>query len=47
MLTKVNTYGLVYHWRGSNALLKPLLLTAHQGLHFLLLDLPLTLLILL
>ncbi|KAF8582795.1 carboxypeptidase S [Ramaria rubella] len=29
-LTKVNTYGLVYHWQGSNPDLKPLLLTAHQ-----------------
>ncbi|KZT27859.1 carboxypeptidase S [Neolentinus lepideus HHB14362 ss-1] len=29
-LTKVNTYGLVYKWEGSDASLKPLLLTAHQ-----------------
>ncbi|GJE90960.1 carboxypeptidase S [Phanerochaete sordida] len=29
-LTKVNTYGLVYVWEGSDASLKPLLLTAHQ-----------------
>ncbi|PCH36644.1 carboxypeptidase S [Wolfiporia cocos MD-104 SS10] len=29
-LTTVNTYGLVYHWQGSNESLKPLLLTAHQ-----------------
>ncbi|GBE86580.1 Carboxypeptidase S [Sparassis crispa] len=28
--TKVNTYGLVYVWTGSDASLKPLLLTAHQ-----------------
>ncbi|KAK6203428.1 uncharacterized protein RJT21DRAFT_119584 [Scheffersomyces amazonensis] len=26
----VNTYGLVYTWKGSNTALKPLLLTAHQ-----------------
>ncbi|GJJ11290.1 hypothetical protein Clacol_005522 [Clathrus columnatus] len=29
-LTTVNTYGLVYHWQGSDQSLKPLLLTAHQ-----------------
>ncbi|PCH44222.1 carboxypeptidase S [Wolfiporia cocos MD-104 SS10] len=29
-LTKVNTYGLVYHWKGTNSTLKPLLLTGHQ-----------------
>jgi len=29
-LTKVNTYGLVYVWKGSDASLKPLLLTGHQ-----------------
>ncbi|OCH93649.1 carboxypeptidase S [Obba rivulosa] len=29
-LTKVNTYGLVYLWKGSDESLKPLLLTAHQ-----------------
>jgi len=29
--TNVNTYGLVYHWKGSDPELKPLLLTAHQG----------------
>ncbi|KAI0741917.1 carboxypeptidase S [Daedaleopsis nitida] len=29
-LTKVNTYGLVYLWKGSDSSLKPLLLTAHQ-----------------
>ncbi|KAJ7876836.1 hypothetical protein B0H13DRAFT_1632025 [Mycena leptocephala] len=28
-VTKVNTYGLVFHWQGSTPL-KPLLLTAHQ-----------------
>ena len=30
-LTKVNTYGLVYHWQGSNSALKPILMAAHQG----------------
>ena len=30
-LTKVNTYGLLYEWKGSDDGLKPLLLTAHQG----------------
>ncbi|RPD64399.1 carboxypeptidase S [Lentinus tigrinus ALCF2SS1-7] len=29
-LTKVNTWGLVYVWKGSDASLKPLLLAAHQ-----------------
>ncbi|KAJ3507479.1 hypothetical protein NLJ89_g6283 [Agrocybe chaxingu] len=29
-LTKINTYGLHYEWRGSDASLKPLLLAAHQ-----------------
>ncbi|EIM86689.1 carboxypeptidase S [Stereum hirsutum FP-91666 SS1] len=29
-LTKVNTWGLVYVWKGSNESLKPLLLAAHQ-----------------
>lgn len=29
-LTKVNTYGLLYVWKGSNSALKPLLLAAHQ-----------------
>ena len=29
-LTKVNTWGLVYAWKGSDASLKPLLLAAHQ-----------------
>ncbi|KAI9510035.1 hypothetical protein F5148DRAFT_977310 [Russula earlei] len=29
-LTKVNTYGLLYEWKGSNDSLKPLLLVAHQ-----------------
>ncbi|KDQ15508.1 hypothetical protein BOTBODRAFT_54770 [Botryobasidium botryosum FD-172 SS1] len=29
-LTKVNTYGLLYHWEGSDASLKPVLLAAHQ-----------------
>lgn len=32
-LTKVNTYGLVYVWKGSDPTLKPLLLAAHQGLY--------------
>ena len=32
-LTKVNTWGLVYVWPGSNANLKPILLAAHQGMH--------------
>lgn len=29
-LTKVNTYGLLYVWEGSDSALKPLLLAAHQ-----------------
>ncbi|KAH9924758.1 carboxypeptidase S [Fomitopsis serialis] len=29
-LTKVNTYGLVYVWKGTDESLKPLLLTGHQ-----------------
>ncbi|KAH9039306.1 hypothetical protein EDB85DRAFT_2182476 [Lactarius pseudohatsudake] len=29
-LTKVNAYGLLYEWKGSDDNLKPLLLTAHQ-----------------
>jgi Gly-Xaa carboxypeptidase len=29
--TTVNYYGLIYHWQGSDASLKPLLLAAHQG----------------
>ncbi|KAF7977114.1 hypothetical protein HWV62_4719 [Athelia sp. TMB] len=29
-VTKVNTWGLVYHWQGSDADLKPILLAAHQ-----------------
>ncbi|KAF9817087.1 hypothetical protein IEO21_03669 [Rhodonia placenta] len=29
-LTKVNTHGLVYTWKGSDEALKPLFLTAHQ-----------------
>ncbi|KAI0792112.1 carboxypeptidase S [Abortiporus biennis] len=29
-LTKVNTYGLVYEWKGTDESLKPLLLAAHQ-----------------
>jgi Gly-Xaa carboxypeptidase len=30
-LTKVNTYGLLYEWTGSDTSLKPILLMAHQG----------------
>lgn len=30
-LNKVNAYGLVYAWKGTDDTLKPLLLTAHQG----------------
>ncbi|KIJ48196.1 hypothetical protein M422DRAFT_162929 [Sphaerobolus stellatus SS14] len=30
-LLKVNTYGLVHDWQGSDSDLKPLLLTTHQG----------------
>lgn len=30
-LTKVNTYGLYYEWKGTDESLKPLLLAAHQG----------------
>ena len=33
-LTKVNTWGLVYVWSGSNDSLKPILLTGHQGMSF-------------
>ncbi|KIJ65653.1 hypothetical protein HYDPIDRAFT_88243 [Hydnomerulius pinastri MD-312] len=29
-LTKVNTYGLIFVWKGSDSTLKPLLLAAHQ-----------------
>lgn len=29
-LVKVNTYGLVYYWKGSDKSLKPVMLTAHQ-----------------
>ncbi|CAK5282358.1 unnamed protein product [Mycena citricolor] len=29
-LTKVNTYGLLYQWNGSDSSLKPILVTAHQ-----------------
>jgi Gly-Xaa carboxypeptidase len=29
-LTKVNTYGLVFHWQGSDTGLNPILLAAHQ-----------------
>lgn len=30
-LTKVNTYGLLYRWKGTDDSLKPLLLLSHQG----------------
>jgi len=30
-VTKVNTYGLIYVWKGTNSSLQPLLLAAHQG----------------
>ncbi|KAJ7155550.1 hypothetical protein C8R43DRAFT_884619 [Mycena crocata] len=30
-LTKVNTYGLLFEWKGSDKSLKPVLLAAHQG----------------
>ncbi|KAI0034441.1 hypothetical protein K488DRAFT_77198 [Vararia minispora EC-137] len=30
LLTKVNTWGLIYEWKGSDESLKPLLLAAHQ-----------------
>lgn len=33
-LTKVNTYGLLYEWTGTDSSLKPVLLTAHQGIIF-------------
>ncbi|KZS94485.1 carboxypeptidase S, partial [Sistotremastrum niveocremeum HHB9708] len=29
-VTKVNTYGIVYHWQGTDKSLKPILLAAHQ-----------------
>lgn len=29
-VVKVNTYGLVFYWKGSHAALKPVMLTAHQ-----------------
>jgi hypothetical protein len=31
-LAKVNTYGLLYEWTGSDKSLKPILLAAHQGI---------------
>lgn len=37
-IIKINTYGLIYEWSGSDSGLKPILLTAHQGMwwqHFL------------
>lgn len=30
-LAKVNTWGLVFEWTGSDSSLKPVLLTGHQG----------------
>lgn len=30
-VVKVNTYGLVFHWQGSDKSLPPILLAAHQG----------------
>jgi hypothetical protein len=30
-ITKVNTYGLVYFWPGSDLSLKPIMFAAHQG----------------
>lgn len=30
-VTKVNTYGIVLHWQGSNETALPVLMTAHQG----------------
>ncbi|KAI0675520.1 carboxypeptidase S [Trametes maxima] len=29
-VTKINTYGIVLHWQGSNRTLQPVLMTAHQ-----------------
>ncbi|OBZ74255.1 Carboxypeptidase S [Grifola frondosa] len=29
-VTRVNTYGLVFHWQGSDPSIKPVLMTAHQ-----------------
>ena len=31
-VTVVNQYGLIYEWKGEDTSLRPLLLTAHQGL---------------
>lgn len=31
-LNKVNTYGLLFEWTGSDKSLKPILLAAHQGM---------------
>ncbi|KAL4243807.1 peptidase M20A family protein [Abortiporus biennis] len=31
-LTKVNTYGLLYHWQGTSESLKPILLAGHQDI---------------
>ena len=30
-ITKINTYGLVYHWQGTDSTLDPILFTGHQG----------------
>lgn len=46
-LQKVNTYGLLYEWTGSDSSLKPVLLAAHQGLFSLLLPSKLNVFILL
>ena len=32
-VTKVNTYGIVLHWQGSDESLRPVLMAAHQGTH--------------
>lgn len=29
-LTRINTHGLIFEWRGSDASLKPMMLMAHQ-----------------
>ena len=31
-MTKVNTYGIVLHWQGSDESLLPVLMAAHQGM---------------
>lgn len=32
-MTKVNTYGIVLHWQGSDETALPVLMTAHQGMY--------------